>query len=434
MRTAPLAASLLCLGLALPQSPALAQDRPIVAVFDLEVKGAKLDGGTVDRLTDYLSTLLGTRGFQIVPRSQLKERLVEAKKGSYKECFDQTCQIEVGKELAAQKSLASQVLKIGSQCKITLNLYDLRRAASEASGAASGGCDEDKVVASLEQALEGMLGRVAAASAGRQQAGMVRIPAGEFTMGCSPLDAACEKTEKPAHKVWLDEFSIDRNEVSVAQYRECVQAGSCKAEGLGVPFTLGKDQPDWAWSCNWDKPGREQHPINCLGFDQARSYCEWAGKRLPTEAEWEKAARGMDGRTYPWGNDGPSQDRPLASIADETIKARFPKAPILAGYKDGYESTAPVGSFPAGASPYGALDMAGNVFEWVSDWYGEKTYQEGPARNPTGPTSGKWRVVRGGSWFSRPLYLRASARLIGDPAQRGVGFGVRCAVSGAGGP
>jgi len=135
----------------------LAQDRPIVAVFDLEVKGARLNKGRIDRLTDYLGSLMARRGFQIVPRSQLRERLTEAKKGSYKECYDESCQIEIGKELAAQKSLANQVLKIGSQCKVTVNLYDLKKAASDEAGAGSGKCDEDGVVLSLEQAVDDLL-------------------------------------------------------------------------------------------------------------------------------------------------------------------------------------------------------------------------------------------------------------------------------------
>ncbi|HOX44465.1 MAG TPA: PEGA domain-containing protein [Myxococcota bacterium] len=155
MRLQPCLAALLLLA----ASAALAQERPIVAVFDLEVKGTTLDVGAVDRLTDYLGTLLAGRGYRVVPRSQLRGRLTEEKKGSFKECYDQGCQIEIGKELAAQKSLSSQVLKIGSSCKVAVNLYDLRTAASDGAGSATGKCDEDGVVGALEQAVEALLGK-----------------------------------------------------------------------------------------------------------------------------------------------------------------------------------------------------------------------------------------------------------------------------------
>ncbi|HOX47511.1 MAG TPA: hypothetical protein PK668_28210, partial [Myxococcota bacterium] len=140
-----------------PLSLSQAQDRPIVAVFQVEDKSGKLSAKAIDQLTDYLGSLLGSRGYRVVPRSQLRERLVEAKKGSFKECFDQSCQIEIGKELAAQKSLASQVLKIGAKCKILVNLFDLKQAASDGSGTATSECTEDGVVVALEQAVEAML-------------------------------------------------------------------------------------------------------------------------------------------------------------------------------------------------------------------------------------------------------------------------------------
>jgi len=153
---------LFCLNLVAALTPrAFAQDRPIVAVFQIEDKSGKLSAKAIDQLTDYLGTLMATRGFQVVPRSQLKARLLAAQKASYQQACDESCQIELGKELAAQKSLAAQVLKIGSQCKVTLNLFDLKKAASEAAGMASGGCAEDHVVTSLDQAVAAMLGGAA---------------------------------------------------------------------------------------------------------------------------------------------------------------------------------------------------------------------------------------------------------------------------------
>lgn len=136
----------------------VAEDRPIVAVFDVEVRGPKMSKEVLDRLTDYLGSLMAERGYQVVPRSQLRDRLRQEKKGSYQQCYDQSCQIEIGKEMAAQKSLATQVLKIGSKCKVTVTLFDLQRAASQGAGTASGSCGEDGVVDSLEKAVATLLG------------------------------------------------------------------------------------------------------------------------------------------------------------------------------------------------------------------------------------------------------------------------------------
>ena len=246
--------------------------------------------------------------------------------------------------------------------------------------------------------------------------GMVLIPAGPFKMGCnSARDRFCVTNEKPYHEVYLDAFSIDKHEVTVAQYQRCVEAGRC---------VKPRDKSDIKY-CNWGHGGREDHPINCVSWHDARKYCKWAGKQLPTEAQWEKAARGTDGRIYPWGNQG-------AGCKYAIVDA------IMDDGSDGCgrDRTWPVCSKLAGNSPYGLCDMSGNVWEWVSDWYGEGYYGGSSGRNPKGPGSGSQRVLRGGGWGSlistlradhrRVGHLRASSRDRHDPTLRSPDFGFRC--------
>jgi formylglycine-generating enzyme required for sulfatase activity/predicted Ser/Thr protein kinase len=216
---------------------------------------------------------------------------------------------------------------------------------------------------------------------------MVHVPAGEFTMGSNEG----ESDEQPVHTVYLDAFYIDKTEVTNTQYRACVEAGSCDAPS----DTIYCDDADYA-----------QHPVVYVNWNDADAYCRWAGKRLPSEAEWEKAARGTDGRTYPWG-EGVDCDH--------------------AQYRGCGGQTVPVGSRPKGASPYGTLDMAGNVYEWVADWYGEDYYSRSPGRNPSGPDFGEYRVLRGGSWISVPDDVRGANRAWYVPVSRFNGRGFRCA-------
>jgi serine/threonine-protein kinase len=223
---------------------------------------------------------------------------------------------------------------------------------------------------------------------------MVKVPGGPFFMGCNErVDSKCDNDEKPGRTLNVSTYWVDKTEVTVAQYARCVRAGVCSADGLTMPY-LDRERPESAESCNWGKPGREQHPINCVDWYQAGAYCAWAGKRLPTEAEWEKAARGTDRRKYPWGNTTYGVAARLANIKGES---------------DGYVGTAPVGSYPRGASPYGALDMAGNVWEWVTD------------------PVGNGRRVRGGSWSDEPGHQRASNRGLLPAQARDESVGVRCA-------
>ncbi len=222
---------------------------------------------------------------------------------------------------------------------------------------------------------------------------MVPVPEGGFTMGCDPAanDPACDPDpewgEVPLRKVEVSAFSIDRTEVRVADFRRCVEAGAC-------------GQPIRSSHCNWSTPNHVNHPINCVHAREAEAYCAWAGKRLPTEVEWEKAARGTDGRKYPWGNDAFGRDRKLANIVESRV------------HEDGFRHTAPVGSFPAGASPYGVLDMIGNVYEWTATWYTNERVS---------------RVVRGGAFNFDPDQVATWSRRADLTNNRNRYVGFRCA-------
>src|SRR5262249_1616087 len=212
---------------------------------------------------------------------------------------------------------------------------------------------------------------------------MVAVPAGSFFMGCNEqVDTECDSDEQPGRRVDVAAFRIDRTEVTVARYAACVAAGSCGTEGLTMPYWNRREQPKEAGFCNWGNKGREEHPINCLTWAQAQAYCAWAGRRLPTEAEWEKAARGTNGLKYPWGNKAyGTVGKAVANVADETLRRKFPDWQVVDGYDDGWEGTAPVGHYPAGVSPYGVADMMGNVYEWLADLRGDLRTGRGGSRH-----------------------------------------------------
>lgn len=232
---------------------------------------------------------------------------------------------------------------------------------------------------------------------------MVLVPGGTFDMGSTRGDA----DEGPVHEVRLAPYFLDRTEVPVARFTRCVEAGVCSRES----FLTNADKP----YCNFGKVQREQFPMNCVDWQAASAYCAWVGKRLPTEAEWERAARGPDGRTYPWG-----EDAPTCGFA------------VMKGDADdgcGEDRTWEVASRPRGVSEYGIFDLAGNVWEWVQDWYDPDYYRESSPSSPTGPETGERRVMRGGSWLSDAAgrSLRSANRDHDLPTYRGNGVGFRCA-------
>jgi len=240
---------------------------------------------------------------------------------------------------------------------------------------------------------------------------MVLIPAGQFLMGSDKkVDRNAYLAELPQRKIYLDAYEIDKFEVTTVQF---------------LKFVLAKDLPpliDWQYDGGNFQETMVNHPVMHVSWDDADAYCRWAGKRLPTEAEWEKAARGDDGRIYPWGNQmaglsrsnygrtglsGPVRDRPERLLL-------YP--PIIS-----------VDKYDNGVSPYGLFQMSGNVAEWVADWYDPKYYASAPDRNPKGPENGTQRSFRGGGWIDSTPSVRAAQRNGTDPSTKMNWMGFRCA-------
>lgn len=224
---------------------------------------------------------------------------------------------------------------------------------------------------------------------------LVNIPSGTFIMGSFSKDAYYD--EIPEHEVYLDEYWIDKFEVTNNHYSICLESGYCS-----LPNTID----------HYLDPDNYNHPVKGIAWGQAKDYCTWAGRDLPTEAQWEKAARGTDGRVYPWGNDEPNLE--------------------LANYLSVIFTTTEVGSYPKGQSPYGVMDMAGNLWEWVNDWHDKNYYItiKNFSRNPRGPDVGEAHVFRGGAYDSSPVVLRSSTRMsfYKDKLTNEMGF--RCVLNG----
>ncbi len=232
------------------------------------------------------------------------------------------------------------------------------------------------------------------------------VEAGDLVRGSA--EGGGDADEVPPRKIFVAAFWIDRVEVSVAQYAKCV------ADEDACAAVIAPEKAATA-ECNWGKSERLNHPVNCLTWAEAVDYCTWAGAALPTEAQWEKAARGSDARRYPWGNESATCERTV-----------MPERGV-AGC--GRKTTWPVGDKAEDESPYGVRDMSGNVREWVADFYGEHYYAKSVDRDPTGPRAGWARALRGGSWeVHDDKHMRAANRYRFKPDFRFHGAGFRCAL------
>jgi formylglycine-generating enzyme required for sulfatase activity len=367
-----------------------------------------------------------------------------------KDCSEGDCEVETARNIGADFVVSGSVVRIDAAFVVTLKLHETKGG----SLLASDQIEARSQIELLRQLREkgrnlvaNNLGarpaapspvpepapgtrapsRTAPASVHGCAANQILIPGGTFWMG--DPDYA-----KPVHKVTLSPFCIDKTEVTVAAFRACVQAGDCPLPSATVEWQDIKpeDKAKWSQFCTWGRSGLDQHPINCVDWKQATAYCEWMGGRLPTEAEWEYAARGNDGRKYPWGNEAPDAKR-LNACGSECIsmgKKRLDATwtPMYTG-DDGWPVTAPVGSYPKGASPFGVLDMAGNLWEWTADSFAD--YGEEAVTNPQRSQSDvSFRVNRGGGWRNdHPFWARADLRNKSEPSMRDLKLGFRCARS-----
>ncbi|HZO14364.1 MAG TPA: SUMF1/EgtB/PvdO family nonheme iron enzyme [Polyangiaceae bacterium] len=289
--------------------------------------------------------------------------------------------------MVTRLTLSAALLSCG--CQLIAGLED----GTLAPGAGAGGQGASGATSSTTTTNAGGSGGAATSTGvGGMLPGMINIPGDTFMMGCNEgVDNLCNTDEHPYHSVTLSGYRIDQFEVTRGDYKACIDEGRCATP-----------------ACDWDATALADHPVTCVTWQDASNYCTWAGKRLPTEAEWEFAARGTTGNRYPWGND----------FGDDCSLANGNLCTL---------DTQPVGSHPTGASWCGAMDMAGNVAEWINDYYSQTYYQSSPSMDPTGPASGGVRGLRGGSWNSSITEFRVSARAANTESFNNNETGFRCA-------
>jgi serine/threonine-protein kinase len=237
---------------------------------------------------------------------------------------------------------------------------------------------------------------------------LVYIPEDQYFIGSLDADALAWINEKPQHAVKLSGYWMDKTEVTNAMYAKCVQAGACAVKKKIMSFTR---------DTYYGNPEFDNYPVIFVSWNDAQTYCTWAGRKLPSEAQWEAAARGPDGKKYPWGNSPPTCQ--LLNFASRIVMGGG-KSSLCVG------DTSAVGKYPQGASPFGLLDMAGNVWEWVADW-NSPNYLIKPNQDPTGPTDGEDRVIRGGFFFTDAKYVRSAMRSWHQPEFTSNDVGFRCA-------
>ncbi|MBI2876056.1 MAG: SUMF1/EgtB/PvdO family nonheme iron enzyme [Candidatus Tectomicrobia bacterium] len=373
----------------------------------LEIRPWRISPTLTGNLTSSLREELARSGQrQVLSREQLGGLLKERKITIPEDCDNPRCWAELGKALGVDELVVGRAEELEETCSIILSLVNVSatREDSYVREYAASCAEKDfptalkaaaaKLVSTPGGALSPLSGTILVDSTGPRPtseglAGMVLIPAGDFFMGSD--EAA---NERPVHVTHLDAYYLDIYEVTNSQYSRFVEATNYRSEGH--------------WQDEF-RPGREDYPVVNVTWNDAQAYARWAGKRLPTEAEWEKAARGITKWTWPWG---------MIFVSRHTNSSESAVGRPL-----------PVGSLEMGKSPYQIYDLAGNVAEWCTDWYDTDYYKKSPNANPKGPTTGKERVVRGGSFYHDKGKVRTSARLSMNPQSSSLNVGFRCARS-----
>ena len=415
----------------------------------------KIAGDALDTIADAVRSgavegLAGS-GVQVMTRDNM---LVLLKAMGKKECTEGDCEVETARNIRADFAVSGSVVQIDSAFVVTLKLHETKGGSLLVTDQIEGKSQGDllrqlgehgrnlvtKNLGSRPAPPPNPSARPEDAEARKTvpppprpatqpvrgcAANQVSICGGTFSMGDDELDAG------PVHQVTLAAYCMDKTEVTIAAFLACVQAGGCGAPSTTVEWKdyAPEDKTKWSQFCTWGKIGLDQHPINCVDWNQATGYCQWTGGRLPTEAEWEYAARGSDSRNYPWGNEEPNATR-LNACGSECVsmgRQRLDESwkSMYAG-NDSWPVTAPVGSYGKGASAFGVLDMAGNVWEWTADRFA--AYGEEPVTNPQRSKPEAARVIRGGGWNDDdPARVRAAMRIGLTPGVRIFDLGFRCA-------
>ena len=384
---------------AYPQTPQ-GEMKSGISVMDIEAF-QNVDPNVPGLIYDIVTQeLLQSNLFNVISRTQ-RNKILEEVKYQQTGVTDERSAVEVGRQLNTRKMIFGKVNVVFGQYTLTLYLVDVQLARTEDSIEEKFGASYDEVKAATTRAIRKLTGVGWSGRAGVEQdryPGMVLIPAGEFKMGSR--NGADD--EQPVHTVYVDAFYIDKQEVTNAEYKKFLEDTGFKAPK------------------EWNNPvlNPPNYPVVSVTWGDALAYAQWAGKRLPTEAEWEKAATSADSRMYPWGNDPPD--------ANGGFRANYDPGNLI---EDGHKFTAPVGSFSMGTTDFGLVDMVGNVREWCADWYDARYYTKSQgSKNPRGPSSstGK-RVLRGGGFEDRLVGIRTTSRLGLTPDTKLTSVGFRCA-------
>jgi len=374
----------------------------VVVILPFDLSGLDLSVDQKNEIRTYLGTRMTMEGvYKVMSDGDILMEIVKHKFNSWWDNFDEMHRKDLTKKLSADKAVSVKIVKERQICRVTGDLFDVVREIMEKAADVETKCGYEEIKNSMQLVAAQLSGQPVVSDPPPPPTKWVRLPGGTFQMGSENGD----DDEKPVHSVTLSAFEIAATEVTVGQYRQCVQAGAC---------TAPNDKSSSRY-CNWGYSDRDNHPVNCIDWHQATAYAKWVGGRLPTEAEWEYAARsGGRNQEYPWGNQSPTCNYAVFSSRGDGC---------------GQDRTWPVCSKPAGNTLQGLCDMAGNVWEWVSDWYESGYYAKSPSSNPTGPSSGSLRVIRGGSWSNRASYVRAALRFDLDPGYRLNYLGLRPARS-----